>query len=1323
MQFPKLLSILSLPVLLSTALADEREVTSEQQAAIAGANDEIPDAKPTRPANLPDLTKGELIPAGKKGPPTWSWGPTGIVGTMNARWAGDQIEIQSTRPGSPAEGKFQWGDVITGINGKPFVAGEHLGYRFGKAIIEAEKEENGGKMTFQVWRDENFLKRRGKKDLRSRDIDDVFAEARDDNSLYEWKNEEERTYEAAGFLDFPIKPSTHEVEITLRTLPPYSDTSPYHCPKSRQILEDAWKVLEKKFVEEPGKPRSGRGGILEAMALLASGKPEHRELVHQWVRSKHSPWRPPTEKIGARFEPGYRGYNGYQSWHHGYSGLYCALYYEATGDNYVLPALRKFAIETAMGQSSHGTWGHTFSFPSFNGGEMNRMCPGYGALNAAGNRCFFLVTLAQKLGVEHPEIDKAVERATRFFSSYVDQGAIPYGDHGAAATDDSNGKNTGVAFSLKLLGDNYGAKYFAMMSTHCSFTRRGGHGHDYHGNWSFWAANLCGPEVRALAERNMRWRRTLCRQHDGSFVYHSPTYGGLSGGLRDPTATAVMTYSVPFKQLLITGKDPDEALHPNEREMKQLMASARPQLNDEWLIEKAGTSWRERSTDELFDLLDIFKPKARGQVAEELGERYRVGEKEIAERLEKLLSHEEPRYRDGALRGLQACGSDTALQSLSKMSQLLEDPNDFIRITATRVIGKISDDEESQLAMLNATVAEPNAIGPNSVRNATQTALFAKDTKLANTPFEAGLDNDLVSKALEDLITLDPVGGRGFVSSRIDVWSKETVARVAGPLTFAAEEEQLADQMFANRSQPAQEMLIKHGYREGVLASAHRLRKQAAIPRDIRAKVGFKRNLVDAEAIARYKGAYGDLLDEFEIVLLDDPLETVMVQKGKDKVPVNLSDLMKTVRADRAPAKLPSIENDVVAMFQKELDSIGGVGAQVEHCKSELSDPGRKTYFRQKAAMTHLSETLGSEALEFLLPYLDHDYFRLREHSQELAVELVAAGGEETLVELFNRSSDPRVSAGILEVFGQIGGETEIKLAAEALKNEYPGVRNAAIQALYTLSVSDALPVIMNHFMEASDREDFRGWEEAMTSKLDDKDCADAVRDAVIASLPAVSEKPEQRSRCYYILGQIGDEASLAFLQEASEVEDVTEFGEIVTALSYSPNRKADEILLSLARESEISAEIVGKESVRRMVAGDPKDAARMDFAEPMLKLDMDKRLIRYLDRVHEARALRALMYCLRNGVGEAAESLITNAEGLENLSPEDSKVAAKAIRDVMEYIEVSHLRGGVEAHMKKEDNYPYWKGLQARAGRVLLKVHKPDAAPIPGFDDTDLDF
>ena len=132
-----------------------------------------------------------------------------------------------------------------------------------------------------------------------------------------------------------------------------------------------------------------------------------------------------------------------------------------------------------------------------------------------------------------------------------------------------------------------------------------------------------------------------------------------------------------------------------------------------------------------------------------------------------------------------------------------------------------------------------------------------------------------------------------------------------------------------------------------------------------------------------------------------------------------------------------------------------------------------------------------------------------------------------------------------------------------------------------------------------------------------------------------------------------------------------------------------------------------------------------MDFAEPMLKLNMDGRLIKYLGRVHDARALRALMYCLEKGVKEAAESLVTNAEGIDKskLSAADTKIAVKALQDVMEYMEVSHLRGGVAAHMKKEDNYVGWKALQARAGKAMLKLHQPEEAPIPAFDPLYLDL
>ena len=176
------------------------------------------------------------------------------------------------------------------------------------------------------------------------------------------------------------------------------------------------------------------------------------------------------------------------------------------------------------------------------------------------------------------------------------------------------------------------------------------------------------------------------------------------------------------------------------------------------------------------------------------------------------------------------------------------------------VISKSTETEENQLALLKATADKPKAMAPNSVPNVTQ-SIFTKESKLANAPFAAGFDEGLVKQALESVLLLDPVGGSGFLSTRLKVWDKDTVIRLAGPLTYVAEEEQNNDQMFANRSRPAIAMLEKFGYREAAEASANLLRKQAALPRYLRATVGFKRALVDPFAIQKQPAAFHDLIE------------------------------------------------------------------------------------------------------------------------------------------------------------------------------------------------------------------------------------------------------------------------------------------------------------------------------------------------------------------------------------------------------------------------------------------------------------------------------
>ncbi|NNC90299.1 MAG: HEAT repeat domain-containing protein, partial [Akkermansiaceae bacterium] len=706
---------------------------------------------------------------------------------------------------------------------------------------------------------------------------------------------------------------------------------------------------------------------------------------------------------------------------------------------------------------------------------------------------------------------------------------------------------------------------------------------------------------------------------------------------------------------------------------------------------------------------------------------YHAGEKEIVPRVVSLLQSEEPRFRDGALRTLGACGNTVVLENLSKLIPLLRDPEDFVQITAVKVISKATDAEDTQLAMLQATIEEPQAVSPNSVGNASQYALFMKDNVLANTPFAAGFDEELVRQALEDLILMDPAHNT-FTRTRLRAWEKDTMVRVAGPLTYAAEEEQIVDQMFAGRAEPAQALLGKFGWREGALSTAHRLRKQAAIPRHIRPLVGFKRPLMNSAAVKAQPAAFHEFIDELAIVLTDDPNHELLETVGEKKVTTPLADMYSLIAAEKKPTTLPSIYTDARALFEEKLAAGDGTGAKMKLCRAALKDPAGRDYFRKIAAMDTLTEMLGAEALEDLVPYLNHDYYRLRDHSRKLAGELVTVGGGEALAGLFEQAAttNPHTAAGILAVFAGSGDEAGRKPATKALAHDHAEVRAAGVRTIAAVEGIEALPQVLAHLVKSDDPFDFLGCEDALLVLASESSDTAKVRDAVIAALPKAPR--EARAHAYYVLARIGDDQCIATLRKAGETDSVSEFGDVVFALSYAHSREADQVLLDFARTDEASARVVGAQAVRRMVLGpagfdDITDAERMDFAEPMLKLNMDLKLIKYLGRVRDARALRALMYCLQQGVEEAADALITNGERLpSNLPSADAKVAAKALQDVIEYIEVTRLRGGVEAHMKKEDKYYEWKALQARAGRALLRVHQPEKAPIPGFDPLDLD-
>ena len=132
-------------------------------------------------------------------------------------------------------------------------------------------------------------------------------------------------------------------------------------------------------------------------------------------------------------------------------------YKMATGDDSVMPGLRRLALEAANGQSIVGSWGHGFAGPD---GRLG----GYGMMNAPGLPLTISLVLARKAGVNDSVVTRAIDRSVRLLRFYVGKGACP-----TATTDpwiethEDNGKCGMASVMFNLLGDAKAAEYFSRM--------------------------------------------------------------------------------------------------------------------------------------------------------------------------------------------------------------------------------------------------------------------------------------------------------------------------------------------------------------------------------------------------------------------------------------------------------------------------------------------------------------------------------------------------------------------------------------------------------------------------------------------------------------------------------------------------------------------------------------------------------------------------------------------------------------------------------------------------------------------------------------------
>ena len=484
--------------------------------------------------NNPDFTKGEklIVKHKKKKVLDRTLGPTGLWARMHSEsmMSGAtrdtrQFLISKVENGSPAAGKLDIGDVILGTDNTPFAMDARKA--FAAAIQKAE--ESDGKLSLHIWR-------QGK---------------------------------------------IENVVLKLKVMGKFDPASPFDCPYTDAVIEQLASHTQK--VALPSEQRTKTKTItttfpsLYALGMLATGR---EDLMPRVKAFAHFSCLDPQTKKPLTFEVSSAGK---RVWRTAYKLIFLSEYYMATGDEFVLPALKILATGAAMGQSGAGTYGHRFSTRQEDGSYHGPLA-GYGAMNQAGISMMTGLLLAQKAGIKDPEITAAIKRGKRFLDFFVEHGCISYGDHWAGYDAlDNNGTSGSSAIMYGLLGDQRGQRYWSSMSVASAPTgREEGHQGCYWTHlWDDLGAARGGTEALNASFLETRYERTLERSWSGQVIDQGnigPTKYGSRG---DVTGERLLLYTIGSKRLAIQGKDMKVSKPLTGKDLASCLAGGRLIYNPE----------------------------------------------------------------------------------------------------------------------------------------------------------------------------------------------------------------------------------------------------------------------------------------------------------------------------------------------------------------------------------------------------------------------------------------------------------------------------------------------------------------------------------------------------------------------------------------------------------------------------------------------------------------------------------------------------------------------------------------------------------------------
>jgi hypothetical protein len=589
-----------------------------------------------------------------------------------------------------------------------------------------------------------------------------------------------------------------EVVVTLPVLDSYSATAPFDCDKSKLLLKEGCKALAERM-SKPGYdqmdaiPRS-----LNALALLASGNADYLPLV----------------KKEAQWASGFSA-KSMQTWYYGYVMVFLSEYVLATGDESVLPGLKRLALQAAKGQSAVGSWGHGFAIPD---GRLG----GYGMMNSPGVVLTIGLVLAREAGVKDAEVTVAIERSAKLLRFYSGKGSIPYGDHSPwMEGHEDNGKCGMGAVLFNALGEAKATEFFSRMSVAAHGAERDcGHcGNYFNMLWAMPSVALSGPNATGAWMKEFgTWYFDLARRWDGSYPHQGPPENeedSFDGW--DATGTYLLAYAMPLKKIRLTGSSKSLLPTLDKASAESLIADGRG-----WDNKDRNSAYDKLSSDQLVQRLSSWSPIVRERAAMAIARR-----KEIPIlALVTLLDSPSLESRYGACQALISLGKrgEKAVDALQKC---LSDRDLWLRVKAAEALAKIGPAAKSAVPKLLELLAEVDKVNdPRGMQQRYLTFALFDGRGMLSGSLE-GVDREALYKAVRAGLKNEDGRARSSLTSVYRNLTHEEIKPLLPAIHRAIIEPAPSGEMFADGIRvEGLRLFAKHHIAEGLPACVKYAREQ-----------------------------------------------------------------------------------------------------------------------------------------------------------------------------------------------------------------------------------------------------------------------------------------------------------------------------------------------------------------------------------------------------------------------------------------------------------------------------------------------------------------